>query len=449
MIATKTQKPLTEEQQIIKGDAFLIKNDGGPAVSAYEQALAVNPNNVKAVTKVGVVYLRGKNYQETINNYNSAVKIDSNYAPVYKRLGEYYIIFSKYQLASVQFKKYATKAEASPSVLFDVARLMFLAKDYPTALEYTKKAEDQKYQNNDMFRLKGYSNVEQAKYDAGLENLNLMVKAGVKPFYMDNVYFGRAYQGLSKDSIAVDYYAKAAVEDTMNNNYQTMYDLLVKMKKYRSAAEAGIKSIEWKKFKKLNLASGDYANVAKNYFNTAVVMPKSDTANRVSTAKLSDEYYQKASEMLPKWPFYYYNRASINTIIDSKGEEWLAGPHYEKFIAAADYAKTDASVKYTENKEYYYNASKYLVGYYASFKKDLVNAQVYLDKALSVKPEDPENLKAELNPTLVVPAPAVPPIKGAVKSTSTSTTTTTTKTTAATTTATSTSTVVKPAVKKK
>ena len=44
----KDKKLPTAEHYIVKGDAFLIKNDGGNAVTAYENAIAQEPRNIKA-----------------------------------------------------------------------------------------------------------------------------------------------------------------------------------------------------------------------------------------------------------------------------------------------------------------------------------------------------------------------------------------------------------------
>lgn len=51
LMLEKTKKGPNAEQMIVRGDAFLIKNDGGNAVSSYEQALLQDPRNVKAKVK--------------------------------------------------------------------------------------------------------------------------------------------------------------------------------------------------------------------------------------------------------------------------------------------------------------------------------------------------------------------------------------------------------------
>jgi hypothetical protein len=87
--------------------------------------------------------------------------------------------------------------------------------------------------------------------------------------------------------------------------------------------------------------------------------------------------------------------------VDYTGTKWLSAPHHEKFLAVVDMAKA--------NKEQLYDAYKYLAGYNALFTKDLVKAQEYIDKAIAIKADDPDGLKALLAPTTTTtPATAAP-----------------------------------------
>ena len=92
----------------------------------------------------------------------------------------------------------------------------------------------------------------------------------------------------------------------------------------------------------------------------------------------------------------------MNNYIDYTGTKWLSAPHHEKFLAIVDMAKA--------NKEQLYDAYKYLAGYHILSTKDMVKAQEYVDKAVAIKAEDPDGLKAMLNPGSAVPAtPVVAP----------------------------------------
>jgi tetratricopeptide (TPR) repeat protein len=399
LITEKTKKPLTADMQIVKGDAFLLKNDGGPAATAYEQAILAG-KSAKAYIRLGVVYLRGKNYQYTVNSYQSAYETDSSFAPYYKRMGEYYIIFGKYKDASKLFRKYVDRAEATAPILLSTAKLLFLAKDYEGSNEFTRRAEAGGATDNDVFRMKGYSGVELGKCQEGIDNLEKMVKSGVKPYYLDNVYFAKGYQCLKQDSLALMYYEKAAPEDTINNHYLAMREIVYGQKKYAKSVEYATKAMEWKNKKKQALTSTDWYNAAMGQYFVTAFTPREDTLGRYTQGMKADSMYAKAIAINDKFaPFHLY-RARTNSYIDYTGTKWLAVPHFEKFLAVVDMAKA--------NKEQLYDAYRYLAGYNSIVTKDLVKVQENVDKAIAIKPEDPDGLKTLVNPT---PATTVPAVK--------------------------------------
>ena len=394
LIPEKTKKPLTADMNIVKGDAFLLKNDGGPAATAYEQAILVG-KSAKAYIRLGVVYLRGKNYQYTVNSYQSAYETDSSFAPYYKRMGDYYIIFGKYKDASKLFRKYVDRAEATPTILLDAAKLLFLAKDYEGSMDFTTRAETGGATDNDVFRMKGYSGVELGKCQEGIDNLEKMVKSGVKPYYLDNVYFGKGYQCLKQDSLAILYFEKAAPLDTINNHNATMYSIAYGQKKYAKAVDYATKAMNWKLAKKQTLNSTDWYNAGMAQYFVTAFTPREDTLGRFTQGMKADSMYAQAIAINDKFaPFHLY-RARTNSYIDFTGTKWLAVPHFEKFLTVVDMAKA--------NKEQLYDAYRYLAGYNSIVTKDMVKVQEHVDKALVIKPEDPDGLKLLLNP-----APATP-----------------------------------------
>lgn len=397
LIQEKTKKLPTPEQYIVKGDAYLIKNDGGNAVTAYEQALLQDPKNVKAKIKIGVVYLRGKNYKETQARYKEALDLDSNYAPGIKRYGEYLIVGNQYKNASRYFRKYLEKAEATPEVTLETAKLLFLSKDYEGAMKYTNEAESKGVKDNDIFRMRGYSNVEMGNFQQGIDNLDGMVKRGVKPFYQDDIYFGKGYQGLGKDSLAIAYFEKAAPLDTNNNVYSMIHDIRYKQKRYLDASVAGLNSINWKKKKNQTVGSGDYFKVAMDLYLTAAYINKADTIARPAMAMRADSMFARAIEINDKWPPFYINRARTNNFIDYSGTKWLGREHYEKFLAAVETQKAEKASQYKEDKNQLFEAYKYLGGYNLSVTKDEAKAKEMFLKAQEIKADDPD-IKAYFNP---------------------------------------------------
>lgn len=400
----KDKKLPSSEQYLVKGDAFLIKNDGGNAVTAYEAAVAQDPRNVKAKIKIGTVYLRGKNYKETQLRYKEALDLDSNFAPGHRRYGEYLIIGGQYKNASRYFRKYLEKAEATPEVTLETAKLLFLSTDYKGAMEFTDQAEKRGVKDNDIYRMRGYSNVELGNFQQGIDNLEGMVKQGVKPYFMDNLYFGKGYQGLGKDSMAISYMEKAAPLDTNNNVYTIIHDIRYKQKRYPDAATAGLKSIEWKQRKGMTVGSGDYFKVAMDLYLTAAYINKADTVGRPAMAIRADSMFAKAIAVNDKWPPFYINRARANNFVDYDGTKWLGAPYYEKFISAVDVQKSEKSSQFKEDKNQLFEAYKYLGGYHLSVTKDEVKVKDLFTKAQEIKADDPD-IKAYFNP-----APATAPV---------------------------------------
>lgn len=403
----KDKKMPTVEHYIVKGDAYLIKNDGGNAVTAYETGLMQDPKNVKAKVKIGTVYLRGKNYKETQARYKEAIDLDSNYAPAQRKYGEYLIVGGQYKNASRYFRRYLEKAEATPEVTLETAKLLFLSKDYEGAMKFTDDADKRGVKDNDIFRMRGYSNVEMGNFQQGIDNLDGMVKRGVKPYFMDDLYFGKGYQGLGKDSIALMYLEKAAPLDTNNNVYSIIHDVRYKQKRYSDAAVAGMNAIQWKVKKAQTVGSGDYFKVAMDYYLTAAYINRADTLGRPAMAMRADSMFAKAIEINDKWPPFYINRARANNFIDYTGTKWLGAPWYEKFVAAVETQKAEKSSQYKEDKNQLFEAYKFLGGYHLSVTKDEAKVKELFTKAQEIKPEDPD-IKAYFNPAPAGAAPAAP-----------------------------------------
>ncbi len=375
---------------ISKGDAYIIQNNGGDAVTAYEYALRLNPNLVSVETKIGSIFLRGKNYKETQIHYKKAVDLDPEYAPVYKKYGEYLIIGQQFKNAAKFFKDYLSKSEPTPADYLQTAKLLFLAKDYHSALEYTALAEELGVKDLDIFRMKGYSYIEEEQFEEGLKNLQSMVAAGHKPFYQDDYYFGKAYQGLNQDSVAIEYYNKAAELDTNNNVYMLIQDIYYSAKNYLEAGKAMENAIKWnEKYEEVN--SIDYFRAGMDFYIAAAYMDRADTLGRPAIAMHADTLFASAIDLNPYWPPYYINRARNKNIIDYTGTEWLGRDDYENFIHVSDSLVAAGSSQYKANPKYYFEAYKYLGGYIIATdttegKEDRV--KTYFDKALEINPND-------------------------------------------------------------
>lgn len=383
---------LLPEHFEVRGDAFLIMNNGGDAVSAYEQVIRLQPNNLPVKTKIASVYLRGKNYKETQTRYKEIIEADSTFAPAIKKYGEYLIIGAQYKNASNYFRKYLTYSEPSPMDILETAKLLFLSKDYQGSMEFTEKAEALGVKDIDIARMKGYSNVELGNHQLGLTNLELMKSQGTKPYYLDDFYFGKAYQGLGNDSIAISYYDLAAPLDTNNNVYSIIHDIYYKNKKFLNAGEYAEKMMGWKTDRKTELGSGDYFKAGLDYYFAAAYTDNTDTLKRIELATKSDGFFGKAIEKNAKWPPFYISRARVNRILDieSKG---IWAPYYMDFIRVVEELKQDPNTNYKLDKKQLFESYKALGGYYLGIGADETKADEYFKLALTIVPDDAQILE--------------------------------------------------------
>ena len=79
----KDKKNENSEIEMLLGDAYFLKNDGGNAITKYENAMTITPNLAEANYKIGRLYLRGKNYTKAQEYFKLAIQNDPEFAPTY------------------------------------------------------------------------------------------------------------------------------------------------------------------------------------------------------------------------------------------------------------------------------------------------------------------------------------------------------------------------------
>ncbi len=142
------------------GDAYRKKQDGGGAVSSYQNALTVDPKYAAAKYKVAKIYLTQGNDQKDIflKNFEEAIALDPNYSPAYYDLYAYY--FSRDVNKSTQyFNKYKENADKGPALDYEEASLLFAGGDFKGAIAKADQLLVSQGENADarLYRLKGYS----------------------------------------------------------------------------------------------------------------------------------------------------------------------------------------------------------------------------------------------------------------------------------------------------
>ncbi|WP_229208786.1 tetratricopeptide repeat protein [Dyadobacter luticola] len=420
-LAIKRDKNLADAY-IAKGDALMLRNEGGNAVTAYEYALTAKPNYALAHNSIGSIYLRGKNYNLALENYKKAIEADPNFAPAYKDLAELYFLAQKFKQAAENFDLYIQKSGTTdPEMKLRAAQFAFTADDYAKSLQLLEDIKG-KINNPITLRMYGWSYFKQNDPDKAIQNLNEFLKVAPEKVIGDDYkYLGRAYNqkatdGKGYDSTGMVYIMKGADMDTSKSEaaatYKEVAALYYAAKDYPNAANAYSKGISLDTAK---ASANDYyyTGLANFQMATANVLPVKTDSNYADSAKIAtmrrelflkaDSIFATVTQKLPDWPYGYYWRAStLYNAYDRQEniDKGISAPYYQKLTELAE--KDPDPSKY---KNYLKLAYGYLAFYAQTTLKDPAKAKEYWEKLLKV---DPDNASAKEALGLAV-APAAQP----------------------------------------
>ncbi len=427
---------------IVKGDILSKRNEGGPAVTAYEYALMAKPNDPVANNRIGGIYLRGKSYNQALDFYKKAIEADPEFAPAYKDLAELYYLAQQYKRAAENFDLYIQKSgNKDPEMVLRAAQFAFTADEYARSLELLESIKG-KINNPITKRMYGWAYYKTNNMEESIKNLEEFIKiyptqkdedGKAKQLVPDDYkYLGRAYNKMATDKEytqqGMDYLMKGAAMDTSTAEAATVYKeiaaLYFKSKDYLNAANAFEKGIGLDTAK---ASTNDYYQLGMSYFSGAQSVTVPDTAgvplSSEAVAKMpvqyanldsatlatnkkklylqADSVFAKGTAKLPDWPYNYYYRGTslYNADRQVSLEKGTSAPYYEKF---AELAEKDPSGNY---KPYLKQVYSYLAYYYQTAVKDEAKAKTYWEKLLVV---DPDNTTAKQALGMSEPAAAAP-----------------------------------------
>ena len=250
---------------IVRGDVyFYMLNDGSKAITNYNMAQQLDPTSPEANLRLGMLWLRARQYTTAMNYYQDVVKLDSTFAPAYRELGSLQARAGRPEDAKKNFDKYL---ELSPNT---AARKQYVntlieLKDYNDAIEQLMEIKKVDQSDNDVNRALAYSYFETQQYDKGLEAIKLFIDNARpdKIRSLDYAYYGRLLAKTKQDSLATEKLMKAYELDTSKVELVSEAALCyTKLKKYDKAKE----------HYEIKIATGkgapkDYYNLGKVFYS--------------------------------------------------------------------------------------------------------------------------------------------------------------------------------------
>jgi tetratricopeptide (TPR) repeat protein len=419
----KDKKNERSDIEMTMGDAYFLKNDGGNAITKYENALAITPTLAEANYKIGRLYLRGKNYAKAQEFFKLAIQNDPEFAPTYRAYADALANSRAYKSAAQNYELYVQKSGTTdPEQLLDVARYKFLAEDYQGATAYLDQLKG-KINNPIIDRMYGWAYTALGKNAEAVESLNRFItNAPQKVMADDYKYLGRSYGQMKTpegDSLSIVNLEKAAPMDTTENLYRDIAQKYYDMKRYDKAADYYAKTIKNDKKPKNN----DYLFNALSNYQYAFRVGRDSTAAPMDTAQIrmgrqmyflrADSAFAQMAQQVEKtagetYPLAYYYRGQSTYYAYPSAVSLSTGaavPYYEKFIEMAT-AETDSTKKQSYQKNLI-TSYKFLASYNLA-KKDDAKAKEYFNKVLEIDPNDADVQKA-LNPVKATTKPAAKP----------------------------------------
>ncbi len=401
--ATKRDSKLADAY-IAKGDAFLIKNEGGQAATAYEFALNAQPGYPLANNRLGELYLRSKNYNLALDFYKKAIEADADFANAYRDLAELYWLGNQYKRAAENYDLFLQKSGSDdPELVLRAAQFAFVSDDYAKSLNLLKSVEG-KLDNPIIHRMYGWSYFKTNEMEKSIAELNKFIESYPEEKLLadDFKYLGRAYNKMSEsgeyDSLGMVYLEKAAAIDTSAADaaatYKEIGSIYRTQKMNDKAIVALTKGIQLDTTK---ATPNDYFTLGLTYFTGAPSLNDAETlgldslqlANERSRYFFSsDSVFNVLSQKLPDWPISYYWRGSslYNAYSrDENIEKGISLPYFEKFVELGA-GKDDTP------KGYLRTAYNYLAVYYQNTAGDNARAKENWEKLLEL---DPNNATAK------------------------------------------------------
>jgi tetratricopeptide (TPR) repeat protein len=368
LLKAKAINDKDEEVFLLLGDAYLLQNNGGQAVTSLETAASLNPKDATPEYKIGLIYLRSKNTEAADVALTKAVKIDAAYTLAYKELGELYYLEKKGNEAVQAYEKYLSLTENPEPAKLRYAFFLFMAKSYAKANEIFKTQIQKsdvspltlRFYAFSLFAVDDFAQTQTVMEQYFAKQPVAQIEAS------DYKFYGQLLMKLNQDSVAMEALEKSyGLDTTQTEVLQTIAETQFKNKRYEKSINAYSRLMK----KRAKPLKGDHFKIGQAYYITKQ-FGKADTT------------FQKLIELESNISVGYLWAARTKSQLDPDSEKGLAKPYYEKVIEKANPEKEKGNLV---------EAYSYL-GYYLYLKGELQAALTNWEKVSAL---DPTNEQAK------------------------------------------------------
>ncbi|NSW94142.1 MAG: tetratricopeptide repeat protein, partial [Bacteroidales bacterium] len=149
--------PKNPDIYLITGDIYMLLNDGSNAIKNYNLAQFADPQSPTANMKIGYVYAKSRALQSAIPFFEEAIKLNENYAPAYRELGQLYWRAGRVEQSKNYFKKYLDLTAGNIPAKIRYVTSLFYAGDYDEVIRNVEEILAVDQSRSYMNRIAGYS----------------------------------------------------------------------------------------------------------------------------------------------------------------------------------------------------------------------------------------------------------------------------------------------------
>jgi tetratricopeptide (TPR) repeat protein len=339
---------------ITLGDAYRKIMDGGNAVTAYQNALVLDPKYAAAKYKIAKVYLTQGNEQKDIfvRNFEEAIEFDAKYAPAYYDLYTHYFTRDVYKATNL-FNSYKANSDAGPAIDYEEASLLYASSEFKQAIDKAGQLLSTQGDKADarLYRLQAYSYDKLGDSVLAVEKLEKFFSVARPDQILPDNYVMMAMNSAkfpARQAQVDEYFLKAIDADTTVKN---KIDYTRKAANFFKGVKNQGKAAEW--FLRVmtvnpNPGKTDIFNAAMEHY-------------RLGAYRTSDSVFKIYSGRYPDETFGHLWSYRSLALIDTTMEQGLAIPDCLKFIEVAEKQKD-------KNKGTLVSAYGYMAGYTADVK---------------------------------------------------------------------------------
>ncbi len=408
----------------IAGDIYMLINDGSDAIRNYNLAQFADPQSPTANMKIGYVYMKGRALTSAIPAFEEAIKLNADYAPAYRELGQLYSSAGRFDQSKEYFKKYLELTKGNIPAQTRYVNALFYAKDYDGVLKNVEEIFAVDKSRTYMNRIAGYSAFEKnpPDYNKALSYMETLFKtvAPERIIQKDYLYLARilikknqnypkmddelnslkGQLAKEKSKSAVTAADKAKLKAGIDELTNKISNLEKEMAKSNSELDRAFvaydKALTFKPDDKylLNEIGNNYLTF-KRYNEAARVWTKlldpskdnTEDLMRIGRAYYTGEDYKAADSVFTaitkKNPAYvpaYVWIANTYVKMDPDSKLGLARPKFKKVI---EVAKSDS----INNASSMMDAFTYL-SYYYMVNNDLSTSKAYYERMINLTPNN-------------------------------------------------------------